>query len=326
MIRLTKALNNHAIVMDLGARSAKPTMCRTVAVTFGCLALLAAIPGLTVTPGWAQTDLEAAIAARSEAGPVLAAGQAPGDSISFESDGRTLQGVVYRPAGDGPFPAVIWNHDAADPDDPSNMSSQPELAAFYNAHGFVFFHPFRRGVGPSPGDHFAVSRAVHGSLVVQLSLETEDVAAALAWLRGQSFVDPDRIVMSGVGLGAAHTLWIIPPRPTETVGVAGFVAFAPFTTEDIWTGYEPAVSGFAHRVGTPSAIFLLTATNDYSTAPLDRLGPVIEQKGSISRATIYPDFGTSSALGHDAFATWDLGTQVWGDDVLAFIEAAFARD
>ena len=33
--------------------------------------------------------------------------------VSFPSGGNTLSGVVYRPAGAGPFPAVLWNHGSA---------------------------------------------------------------------------------------------------------------------------------------------------------------------------------------------------------------------
>jgi dipeptidyl aminopeptidase/acylaminoacyl peptidase len=31
--------------------------------------------------------------------------------VAFEAgDGKQLHGFLYLPAGDGPFPAVLWNH------------------------------------------------------------------------------------------------------------------------------------------------------------------------------------------------------------------------
>lgn len=30
--------------------------------------------------------------------------------VSFRSGGLTLQGLLWRPAGQGPFPAVLYNH------------------------------------------------------------------------------------------------------------------------------------------------------------------------------------------------------------------------
>src|SRR5437879_10139785 len=30
--------------------------------------------------------------------------------VSFPSHGLTLRGWIYKPEGNGPFPAIIWNH------------------------------------------------------------------------------------------------------------------------------------------------------------------------------------------------------------------------
>ena len=35
------------------------------------------------------------------------------DVVSFPSGELTLQGVLYKPAGPGPFPAVVYNHGSA---------------------------------------------------------------------------------------------------------------------------------------------------------------------------------------------------------------------
>jgi poly(3-hydroxybutyrate) depolymerase len=33
--------------------------------------------------------------------------------VSFKSGDRVLQGLVYKPSGAGPFPAVLYNHGSA---------------------------------------------------------------------------------------------------------------------------------------------------------------------------------------------------------------------
>src|SRR5271166_6362298 len=68
--------------------------------------------------------------------------------VSFPSSGGTLYGFLYVPEGKGPFPAVLWNHGSE-----KRPGWQPELASFYNSHGFVFFLPHRRGQGRSPGPY-----------------------------------------------------------------------------------------------------------------------------------------------------------------------------
>ena len=43
-----------------------------------------------------------------------------GETVSFSSGDKVLQGMVYRPSGPGPFPAVLYNHGSA----PGMLSKQ----------------------------------------------------------------------------------------------------------------------------------------------------------------------------------------------------------
>ena len=49
------------------------------------------------------------------AAAALMLGVAPSaaESVTFSGDGLTLSGVLYRPAGGGPFPAVVALHGCA---------------------------------------------------------------------------------------------------------------------------------------------------------------------------------------------------------------------
>ena len=55
------------------------------------------------------------------------------------------------------------------------------------------------------------------------------------------------------------------------------------------------------------------------------LGTAIEKKGPPNRARLYPAFGPmdAHAMGHGSFARWNIGTEIWGQDVLVFIDACF---
>src|SRR5262250_1264776 len=68
--------------------------------------------------------------------------------VSFPSGDLTLRGFLYKPQGDGPFPAIIWNHGSE-----KYPGQQRNLARFYTKQGFVFFLPHRHGHGQSPGDY-----------------------------------------------------------------------------------------------------------------------------------------------------------------------------
>ena len=70
-----------------------------------------------------------------------------------------LHGVLYKPAGSGPFPAIVYNHGSA----PGMLSEEAfeALGPVYASHGWVFFGPYRRGqglsasAGPYIGDEIA---------------------------------------------------------------------------------------------------------------------------------------------------------------------------
>jgi len=140
------------------------------------------------------------------------------ETVTFPSGEITLHGVLYKPEGIGPFPAVIYNHGSA----PGMMSEQTfaALGPVFASHGWVFFGPYRRGqglsasAGPYIGDQIAAAEKAGGgsaaaATMVRL-LETDhldDQFAALAWLRKQSFVQPSRIAVGGNSFGGIERCW-----------------------------------------------------------------------------------------------------------------------
>jgi len=69
------------------------------------------------------------------------------DTVAFQSGTITLQGLLYKPDGAGPFPAVLYNHGSA----PGMVSNEAfeAIAPVYVSRGWVFFAPYRRGQGLS---------------------------------------------------------------------------------------------------------------------------------------------------------------------------------
>src|SRR5882762_4386813 len=142
---------------------------------------------------------------------------AAAEVISFQSGELILQGMLYKPEGTGPFPAVVYNHGSA----PGMLSKDAfeTLGPVFASHGWVFFGPYRRGqglsasAGPYIGDQIAAAEKAGGvsaaaAAMVRL-LETDhldDQFAALAWLRKQSFVQPSRIAVAGNSFGGIETV------------------------------------------------------------------------------------------------------------------------
>src|SRR5689334_1467879 len=75
-------------------------------------------------------------------------------TLDFPSGKLHLKAYLWKPAGTGPFPAVLFNHGSGG-DDADHTAGMPitqaasVLAPFFVKHGYVFLYPFRRGHGPS---------------------------------------------------------------------------------------------------------------------------------------------------------------------------------
>ena len=226
-----------------------------------------------------------------------------------------MHGFLWKPAGNGPFAAIVWNHGRE-----KLPGSQPVLAKFYTTHSYVFFVPHRRGQGRSPGDYIQdlIAQAPPGErgrrMVELQQAEVTDVVAAMNYLKSQPFVDSARIVISGCSYGGIQTLL----TGERDLGVRALVPFAPGAMS--WEQNAPLQDLLIRAVALAKApVFLIQAENDYSLAPIRILSKEAIKKKKDFRSKIYPAFGSTHQDGHWGFCS--SATDVWGNDVLAFIEA-----
>jgi dienelactone hydrolase len=242
------------------------------------------------------------------------------EQVTFPGPSGELHGFLYKPSGQGPFPAILWNHGSE-----RLPGWQPDLADFFTAMGFVFFLPHRAGQGRSSGtyvmDQMNSTRAapVADRLVVQVhELANRDVVAASAWLMKQPFVDARRVAMVGCSFGGIQTIL----SAEKGLGFKAFVAFGPAAMSWANVPLRERLKGAVSNAKAP--VFILQAANDFSTEPTNVLGPGAVRNGGTAR--LYPAFGASVQDGHWAFATVKAGTSVWGDDVLGFLRRTLEPD
>ena len=108
--------------------------------------------------------------------PTAAAPLRP-ELVAFPSGALTLHGFLWRPAGAGPFPAIVFNHGSE-----KLPGAKSDQAAFFVPHGFVLFVPHRRGQGRS-ADAAPYIRDLESPRAVVDALggtQTDDVMAAVA--------------------------------------------------------------------------------------------------------------------------------------------------
>ena len=128
--------------------------------------------------------------------------------VTFQSQGTRLTGVLRRPAGDGPHPAVAF----VDGSGPAERDSFDEEARVLAGAGFASLAWDKPGCGGSGGDWRDQG----------LQDRAAEALAAVACLAGQEGVDPGRITL----LGASQGGWVGPLAASMSPTVAAVISLS----------------------------------------------------------------------------------------------------
>jgi carboxymethylenebutenolidase len=239
----------------------------------------------------------------------------PPELIEFRSGDLDLKGFIWKPAGNGPFPAILWNHGSE-----KSPGAVDAVAAFFATRGYVFFVPHRRGQGRSPGPYImdqlktASSAAARSMMLVKLhEAHLSDQLAALTYLRGLRFVDQRRLTVMGFSFGGIQTMLAVERGPGYRVAVNCSGAAQTWSSSP---DLQRRLIAAARRAAMP--VFFLQAQNDYDLAPNRVLSAEVKASGKPTESRVYPAHGVSAQDGHSFCVR---GVNVWGPDVARFIEA-----
>jgi dienelactone hydrolase len=138
-----------------------------------------------------------------------AAAAAAPELVEIHEGSTKLKAYLYRPAGDGPFPAVVALHGCSGLSGRSGPVSTRyrDWGERLSEAGFAVLYPDSFG---SRG--LASQCTVRGSSVRTARERVADAVAARRWLQNQSWVVPDRVSLLGWQNGAVATLWTIRRR------------------------------------------------------------------------------------------------------------------
>jgi dipeptidyl aminopeptidase/acylaminoacyl peptidase len=229
--------------------------------------------------------------------------------VTFTSGALTLHGFLYRPAGAGPFPAIVFNHGSE-----QLPGAKEGQAMFYVPRGFVLFVPHRRGHGRSAdaGTYIGNLAADSPAMVQALVTQTDDVMAAVAYAASLSYVDAKRVAVVGCSYGGIESL-LAAERGT------GITSAIDFAGASMTWAHNPALQQRmkAAARGARVPVFFIQAENDYDTAPSRVLSAEMKQSGKPTRMHIFPPNGTTGLEGHGFCSGGE--HPAWGDEVLAFL-------
>jgi dienelactone hydrolase len=250
--------------------------------------------------------------------------------VEFASGKLHLKGYLWKPAGTGPFPAVLFNHGSggADADHTAGMpitQAANVLAPFFVKHGYAFLYPFRRGHGPSASQAPFMQDVLrreeeskgkdarqHLQFVLLTTDQLDDVMAALAFLKTVPGIDPHRIAVAGQSFGGPLTL--LAAERDKTVRAAVTFAAAANSWEHSSELRERLISAIHN---TNAAIVLTYAENDFGTTAGRALAAELERLHKPYVLKIYPPVGLTSEDGHGMLYE---NIPAWESDVFEFLD------
>ena len=167
--------------------------------------------------------------------------------VVYRSGDLTVSGVLLRPRGAGPFPAIVLNHGYIDP---SYYVTGQGLAREQDAlarAGFVVLHTDYRGHAASD-DVPALDREIRLGYA-------RDAINAVAALKRLPYVDDDRLAMLGRSMGGGVTMNALVAQPGLVDAAVIYASVSSAYLENVEHFTRPnrpeAVQALYDRFGTP---------------------------------------------------------------------------
>jgi dienelactone hydrolase len=188
---------------------------------FQTMCVLLTLGVLHAQPAAAQVSLGAQ-------GPEAAPDRRQQWLVPSPDSATAARAILFRPPGEGPFPLAIVAHATSQNVLRRAQMPQPEyraLAAWLVARGFAVLVPERPGHGATGGRYLEDQGGCDEADYAKAGRATADsIGTVLDFMRGQSLVRRDGVVIVGHSAGAWGALALAARNPQ---GLSAIVAFAP---------------------------------------------------------------------------------------------------
>lgn len=146
----------------------------------------------------------------------------------------SMRAEVYKPAGAGPFPVLIFSHGRSAQRAERAALEHPILKGhvkYWLGKGFAIVAPIRVGYGPTGGPdrensgaHFTRTGLCDGRPDFRhvANAASQDLLATVRWVREQTWADKERIVLEGRSAGGFATVATAAAHPPGVIGYINF--------------------------------------------------------------------------------------------------------
>lgn len=146
---------------------------------------------------------------------------------------KNIAGALFKPAGAGPFPAVVYMSGCAGLNNPPEMALERTVVEHFLAKGVatLIVDPFTprnefQGICATLNEEKWAEYAIRGG---------DDAVAAVKVLRSMADIDSNRIFLQGYSYGARASLFAVDPKTpgTHDSKIAGVIAYYPYCYDNI---------------------------------------------------------------------------------------------
>ena len=137
--------------------------------------------------------------------------------------------LVYKPAGPGPFPVLIYSHGRSGSAAVREALKQPISRVqidYWLEKNFAVVAPIRVGYGKTRGPDVESNGGRSGCRSFDFSrtagAASTAILATLAWVRTQPWADAHRMILEGQSVGGLGTVATAATRPAGVIGYINF--------------------------------------------------------------------------------------------------------
>ncbi|HKW31808.1 MAG TPA: prolyl oligopeptidase family serine peptidase [Candidatus Acidoferrum sp.] len=239
------------------------------------------------------------------------------ETAFYPSGELKIEAYVFKLEGPGPFPVVIYNHGSR----PGHEREERPFAyvgELLVRNGYVVVVPERRGYGKSDGVTFgeAVGEDRGPRFVTRVQEETDDMLAAVEFVKTLPYVDPKRMGVMGWSFRGIVSVFGA-NRSTAFRAVVDQAGAA--LTWDHSPAMQAALKEAAGKIRIP--LLGMVAQNDRTTESVKAVVREAEKHGATTKLIVYPAFipqdAGGVARGHMVIGRE--GWRVWEADLKEFL-------